>query len=58
MDRELFYTVKETAEVLGIKENHVRQLIWRGKFQLYKLAGVVLILKSEVEDRMKIIKVD
>lgn len=57
MDKIEYYTVLQAADILGIKENHLRQLIWRGKLQKYKRAGEVFVLKSEVELRLKIVKV-
>ena len=58
MNQKDFFTVAECAKYLGIKENHIRQLLWQRRLAFYKQSGRTLILKKDAELRLRIVKAD
>ena len=46
MDKKEFYSVKEVAEMHGLKEGTIRQFIKRGQLEAVKFSGVNMITQD------------
>lgn len=53
MREKPFYTTKELAELLGVSEQHVRRLGYKGKLPARKWGKRIIFLKDEVEEYLR-----
>lgn len=49
VDGSEFFTIKETAKMLGIEPNSIRNYISWGKLIAYKFKSLTLISREEIE---------
>ncbi|HTY10506.1 MAG TPA: helix-turn-helix domain-containing protein [Bacteroidota bacterium] len=49
VDGSEFFTIKETAKILGIEPNSIRNYLSWGKITAYKFKSLTLISREEIE---------
>ncbi|WP_244341582.1 helix-turn-helix domain-containing protein [Thermus thermophilus] len=49
MKFKLGFSVRETADLLGVHTNHIYRLIWRGELKAARLGARLIIPRKELE---------